>query len=350
VLAKSHLCSFLLISVVASLRCWSQTPTLGLPTDNHGLLTGDLPGFYQCIRRDFEGVQSEVWEGGQYGFVRDPHRIGSQVIYTRFHEGIDIRPLLRDPRGEPEDSVRAIADGDVVYCNPDPRASNYGRYVVIVHDLDGCPYFSLSAHLKLVSTSAGVRLHQGDPIGVLGYSGEGVDQPRAHLHLELNLLLSDFFNAWYAKYHHAEENRHGLYNGLNLAGIDVGRYYLALKTNPKLSVPEFLGQEEVWYRVRVSASGPPTLLRRYPWLIEGRTDAKAWEISFSRSGLPLRFTALKEPVEAPVLSWSHPSEAPLQLLTRGYVRGLSTSAQLTEDGLRYVELISQTMPEQLRRQ
>ena len=98
---------------------------LVLPTDNDALFSGG-PAFYQYIERDFKGVKSTPWEGGQYGFVRDPIETSAGIVYTRFHEGIDIKPLRRDARGEPLDEVRAIADGKVVHTNPVPGYSNYG--------------------------------------------------------------------------------------------------------------------------------------------------------------------------------------------------------------------------------
>ena len=45
---------------------------LVLPTDNDALFSGDGPAFYQYVERNYKGVQSTPWEGGQYGFVRDP--------------------------------------------------------------------------------------------------------------------------------------------------------------------------------------------------------------------------------------------------------------------------------------
>src|SRR6478736_2468617 len=68
-----------------------QTVNIILPTENHGLLNGDNAGFYQYVKRDFEGVVSTPWEGGQYGFVRNLRRFGATVLDTRFHEGMDIR-------------------------------------------------------------------------------------------------------------------------------------------------------------------------------------------------------------------------------------------------------------------
>src|ERR1700732_2463796 len=76
---------------------------LVLPTDNDALFRGDGPAFYQYVERDYHGEKSKPWEGGQYGFVRDPIETGAGIIYTRFHEGIDIRSLQRDAGGEPVD-------------------------------------------------------------------------------------------------------------------------------------------------------------------------------------------------------------------------------------------------------
>jgi hypothetical protein len=58
-------------------------------------------------------VISHPWQGGQYGFVRDPVETAAGTIYTRFHEGMDIRPMRRDARGEPIDEVRAVAGARV---------------------------------------------------------------------------------------------------------------------------------------------------------------------------------------------------------------------------------------------
>src|SRR5947207_242 len=87
-----------------------EAAVLALPTDNHALFHGGGPDFYQHVERDYKGVKSTPWEGGQYGFVRDPIQTAAGMVYTRFHEGIDIRPLQRDTRGDPVDDVHAIAN------------------------------------------------------------------------------------------------------------------------------------------------------------------------------------------------------------------------------------------------
>ncbi len=97
---------------------------LVLPTDNDALFSGDGAAFYQYVERNYKGEKSTPWEGGKYGFVRDPTDTAGGVVYTRFHEGIDIRPLHRDENGEPLDEVRAIADGKVVQVTLVPGYSN----------------------------------------------------------------------------------------------------------------------------------------------------------------------------------------------------------------------------------
>src|SRR5438046_6575233 len=170
---------------------------LALPTDNDALFRGDGPAFYQYIERNYKGVKSTPWEGGQYGFVRDPMETSAGIVYTRFHEGIDIRALHRDARGEPLDEVRAIADGQVVHTNLVPGYSNYGRYIVIEHIWDGSPYYSLYGHLSEIAVCVGQRVNRGERIARMGYTGEGLNQAPAHVHLDLNLMFNRNFESWH---------------------------------------------------------------------------------------------------------------------------------------------------------
>ena len=319
-----------------------QPVNIILPTENHGLLTGDNAAFYQYVKRDFEGVVSTPWEGGQYGFVRNPRRCGTTVLDTRFHEGMDIRPLHRDANGEPLDVIHAIADGDVVYANNVPSASNYGRYIVIEHQFGGCPYYSLYAHLGAIEVAIGNRVSQGDPIAVMGHTGEGIDRERSHVHLELNLLLNSDFERWSKKYFRGDGNRHGNFNGQNLDGLDIARLYLELAKNSQKTIPEFFQEETTWYRVIVPASPRMDLLQRYPWLSGGQTGAQSWEISFNQAGIPLRFEAKTQTVAKPVLTWVKFSPYPYTLQTRGYIQGSGSSYLLSKDGERYLDLISPT--------
>src|SRR5437899_5899404 len=133
---------FTLALVRATAMGENQTVDLVLPTDNDALFSGGGAAFYQYVERNYKGVKSTPWEGGQYGFVRDPIDTAAGLAYTRFHEGIDIRPLRYDANGEALDEVRAIADGKVVHTTLVPGYSNYGKYIVIEHCCNGSNYYS----------------------------------------------------------------------------------------------------------------------------------------------------------------------------------------------------------------
>src|SRR5437867_8485503 len=153
----------------------SQVLDLVLPTDNDALFSGDGPAFYQYVERNYKGAKSTPWEGGQYGFVRDPTDTAGGIVYTRFHEGVDIRPLHRDRRGVPLDDVRAIADGKVVHTNLMPGYSNYGKYGVIEHHWGGSSYYSLYRHLSSIAVQPGDVAKRGQRIAVMGYTGTGLN-------------------------------------------------------------------------------------------------------------------------------------------------------------------------------
>jgi murein DD-endopeptidase MepM/ murein hydrolase activator NlpD len=316
---------------------------LALPTDNDALFRGDGPAFYQYVERVYKGVKSTPWEGGQYGFVRDPAETAAGIIYTRFHEGIDIRPLHRDANGEPVDEVRAIAAGKVVHTNLVPSHSNYGRYIVIEHRWDGSNYYSLYGHLNSIAVRSGDRVERAQRIGVMGYTGAGLNQARAHVHLELNLMLSHHFEAWHDAFYKNEPNHNGIYNGINLAGLDIARLYLALRKNPSLTIPEFLSDEETFYKVALPKSAYFELPRRYPWMVlkSPGSGAYSWEVSFARTGLPLKIETSARQVAKPELTYVKKSSIDYFDLTHGEVEvaGSGENAHLTEDGQRHMRLL-----------
>ncbi|HEX8372252.1 MAG TPA: M23 family metallopeptidase [Chthoniobacterales bacterium] len=312
---------------------------LVLPTENDAIYRNGGPDFYMYVERNFEGVKSYPWQGGQYGFVRNPANTSDGVIFKRLHEGVDIKPVRRDPRGIPLDPVRTVSDGTVMYVNDRSGASNYGRYVVIRHVWDGCPYYSLYAHLNRADVKAGDSVRQGQTIGLLGFTGDGIDIIRAHLHFEINLFLTDNFDAWHSANFRGEPNPHGAYNGMNLSGIDVGNFLLKAHQDKTLTVPAFLAKEDVFYRVKVPAPGPAELARRYPWMAQGYRPGQAAEISFLRSGLPVKIVGLEQPVAAPVASWVRITSAPVGLYTKGYLQGYGAKLQLTREGIRFLQLL-----------
>jgi len=314
---------------------------LALPTDNDAIFHGGGPDFYQYIERDYRGEKSTPWQGGQYGFVRDPEETSSGIVYTRFHEGIDIRCLHRDENGEPLDEIRAIADGKVVYANPVPGYSNYGKYIVIEHRWEGSPYFSLYGHLSKIDVRSGDTVHRGQHIAVMGYTGTGINRERAHLHLELNLILTHKFQEWYDAFHQDDPNHHGIYNGINLVGLDIARLYLELREKPALTIPEFFNQEEIFYRVAIPKSRHFELPTLYPWMVRGgeTTEPRSWIVSFARSGLPLRIEPSDRKVKQPEIVSVKPSRLNSSYLTNGIATGPTSHAQLTDYGQQMLRLL-----------
>jgi len=314
---------------------------LVLPTDNDALFSGDGAAFYQYVERDYKGVKSTPWEGGKYGFVRDPTDTAGGVVYTRFHEGIDIRPVHRDANGEPLDEVRAIADGKVVHTNLVPGYSNYGKYIVVEHRWDGSTYYSLYGHLSSISVHPGDPVKRGQPIAIIGYTGVAINRERAHLHLELDLMFSHEFEAWHDAFFRNDPNHNGIYNGLNLAGIDIARLYLALKENPSLTMPQFLSGEETFYKVTLPKARHFELPKLYPWMLAGgkRNEGSSWEVSFARSGVPLKIEPSDKHVTQPELSSIKKSSINYSPLTRDIVSGHSANAQLTGYGRQLMRLL-----------
>jgi murein DD-endopeptidase MepM/ murein hydrolase activator NlpD len=314
---------------------------VSLPTENDALFHGGGAAFYQYIEREFQGEKSWPWEGGRYGFVRNPVPTSAGLVYTRFHEGIDIKPLKRDGRGEPLDEVHAIADGKVVHANNSPGYSNYGRYVVIEHNWNGSPYYSLYGHLSEIAATVGASVRRGDRIGRMGHSGEGLTQARAHLHLELNLMLNRNFEDWYNHFIPKEPNHNAIYNGINLTGIDIAHFFLEHQKRPELTVPRFLAEEETFYKVAVTDSPHFDLRKWYPWMVKDEaTEGKSWEIGFAASGVPLQISSREEVVTDPELTFVKKSNVDYSYLTRGVVEGRGEHARLSENGMRLMRLLT----------
>jgi murein DD-endopeptidase MepM/ murein hydrolase activator NlpD len=313
---------------------------LVLPTDNDALFSGDGAAFYQYVDRNYKGAKSSPWEGGQYGFVRDPTDTAGGTVFTRFHEGIDIRPLHRAANGDPLDEVHAIARGKVVHANPVAGYSNYGKYVVIEHRWDDSSYYSLYGHLSSIAVHPGDMVERGQTIAVMGYTGVGINQERAHVHLELDLMFSRQFEAWYNTFFRNDPNHNGIYNGMNLAGLDVARLYLALRKNPGLTIPEFLNNEETFYKVTLPKSRHFDLAKIYPWMLGGKAKEKSsWEVSFAQSGVPLKIESSDRHVTQPELSYVKKSSIDCSYLTRDIVSGREGNAHLTNYGKQLMRLL-----------
>lgn len=317
---------------------------LRLPTDNKAIFSEDPSKFYMYTDRNFEGVRSKPWSGGRYGFTRNQKRTNIGIVFTKFHEGIDIGPVRRDSSGTPLDEVRAITDGKVVYVNAVSSRSSYGNYVVIEHDWGEGPFYSLSAHLASASVKAGQPVKAGQIIAKMGYTGAGINRERSHLHLELTMLLSTRFQNWYDR-HFSSKNHHGIYSGFNLVGLDIAGLYHSHKANPNLSVAEFARSGGAYYKVAVPKSGKLAILERYPWLgrdMDQASSATSWEISLSNSSVPLEIRPEKRNLKFPAVTWVKPSKTDHAFHTRGLITGVGSKGSLTASGSRYIQLLTGT--------
>src|ERR1017187_10267542 len=172
---------FPLIVSSFTLAATARALDICLPTANEALLRsgGDADYFQPTV----EGTV----ESGMFGCVRSNGR--------RFHEGIDIKCLQRNRRGEPTDPVHAVADGEVAFINTKRGLSNYGRYVVIQHNWDNVSVCTLYAHLSEPASGLGgdQRVKKSQIIGTQGHFAsprEGSSRARAQLQIEITFLLN----------------------------------------------------------------------------------------------------------------------------------------------------------------
>lgn len=309
-----------------------------LPTENDYIFRGEASKFYMYVYRSFEGESSKPWTGGKYGFVRNLRRTDDGVIGTRFHEGIDIKPLKRDRNNKPLDPILAIADGTVAYTCTSASRSNYGKYVVLEHAWNCGPIFTLYAHLSDIDVKPGEQIKQGTKLGSMGYTGAGLNRERSHLHLEMNLMISEQFGAWHDKFM-GGKNYHGLHNGMNLAGLDIAAFYIAQRRDPSLQLPDFVKRQKVYYKVTLPRQ-PLGLLKRYPWLLTSKAKSPSWEISFTASGLPVSVSPSQRNVTAPRITSVRKCRSKHSYHTKGFVNGTGYRATLSDRGKRFIALIT----------
>ncbi len=254
------------------------------PTANHFLLQ---PGREENF---FVGTVGKPWPTGCFGCVRTD---GWQM-----HEGLDIKCVRRDSAGEPIDPVLATADGTVAYLSSKPSLSNYGNYVVLRHHIDGLEIYSLYAHLKKIreDLKIGEAVKSGEAIATMGRTTntrEGISRDRAHVHFELDLLVSEGFPLWYRKAFPSQRNDHGEWNGQNLLGLDPRLVLLEQhRQGTTFNFLNFVRNQAELCRVLVRATNFPWL-KRYAPLIERNPLAEkeavaGYEISLNYNGVPCR--------------------------------------------------------------
>jgi hypothetical protein len=256
-----------------------------LPTANRAILDAD-----GGAERYFVGTAGKPWTSGQFGCVRSG---GGQL-----HEGLDIRPLQRDRRGEPTDDALCSVPGVVAYVNTRSGLSNYGNYVVVRHQIDGLEVFTLYAHLASVAPGvrAGAPVQAGQPLGRMGRTSntrQRITPDRAHLHFEITFMVASRYAAWHKANMGETRNDHGHFNGRNLVGLDPANVLRSpAKTGPAFNLARHLRETPELTRVLIRR---PALdwVRRNPGAVEANPVAQrqgiaAWELSLGFNGIPLR--------------------------------------------------------------
>jgi peptidoglycan LD-endopeptidase LytH len=317
---------------------FAQSP-FQFPTANHTLYeSGEELKFFAPTAPD------KPWTTGSFGCVRTDGR--------QMHEGLDIRSLQRDRRGEPTDPVMATADGTVVYFSAKPALSNFGKYVVIRHFIEGIEVYSLYAHLSEIQPglAIGQSVKAGQLIATMGRTsntGETILKERAHVHFELNLLVNEGFAGWYHQTFPKQRNDHGIWNGQNLDALDVREILLA-ERNPtnKFSLLNFIRSQTELCRVFVRSTNFH-YLKRYPMLvlpnpIAQKEGVAGYEIALNYNGvafalMPRAASEIHGPGRIQLLSVNEEEEKANPC--RHLVVRRGSRWQLTDSGLRELELL-----------
>lgn len=189
---------------------------------------------------------------------------------ARFHAGVDIGPARRDRRGKPLDPIAAVADGRIAYINRRGGDSSYGIYLVVLHEDPVGSVYSLYAHLASVAEGlrAGTPVAAGTPLGIMGHSAStGIPQVRAHLHLEIGVLLSSRFGAW-ARARKIRPDR-GNYHGWNLFAVDPLAVYTQQRACAAFTMQAFLETLPAAFELVLQAARPLDYFERHPALWKG---------------------------------------------------------------------------------
>jgi murein DD-endopeptidase MepM/ murein hydrolase activator NlpD len=230
-------------------------------------------------------------ETGGFGGVRSA---GGQ-----FHEGIDIKPVSRDRKGEPLDSVFAAMAGVVRYVSSAAGDSSYGRYIVLEHPATTPAVYTLYAHLAKIAPGVrpGVEVPAGHVLGTMGHSSGGYMIPvdRSHLHFEIGVVMTRNFQAWYDRRRFGSRNEHEMWNGMNLMGIDPLAFFNEWRAGRINTPQDFFNRMQTVVRVRIATMRTPDFVTRYPSLVTKPLPvglAPGWEVQFNWTGVPFAWTPL----------------------------------------------------------
>lgn len=244
-------------------------------------------------------------ESGGFGGVRSGGR--------QFHEGIDIKCVSRDRHGEPLDDVFAAMDGVVRHINAKAGDSNYGRYIVLEHPEQTPAVYTLYAHLSRIASGlhVGDVVRRGQVIATMGHSSDSpIPRDRAHLHFEIGVLVTRNFQLWYDRKGFGSRNEQGIWNGMNLMGVDPLAVFNGWRAGRIRTMQDVFAQMAPAARVRIVTHQMPDFISRYPSLLKKPLPmgpVSGWEIDVNWTGIPFAWTPLSGsdvvglPVNKPVI-------------------------------------------------
>jgi len=258
--------------------------TFILPTANRAIFKSGGEDDY------FVPTPGKTWQSGTFGCVRTE---GHQM-----HEGLDIKAVHKDAHGEPTDSIFAAASGRVGYLNATPGLSNYGKYIILQHEIEGILVFTIYAHLSRFAEglSVGDAVKQGQVIATMGRTTntrQGISKDRGHLHFEIDLRLNERYAAWHNAKLTGQRNDHGNWNGKNFVGLDPRLILLEQqKLGEKFSLLNFIRSRPELCRVTVKDTKFP-FLKAYAPLVKRNAAAEekgvaGYEIALDFNGVPFQ--------------------------------------------------------------
>jgi hypothetical protein len=126
-------------------------------------------------------------------------------------------------------------------------------------------------------------------------SGYAIPKDRAHLHFEIGVRLTCDFQGWYNFKKFGSRNEHGVWNGMNLAGIDPLDFFEAWRAGRVDVFQDYFAKLTPAVRVRVATQRTPDFVERYPSLVSPVAAGGligGWEVALSEFGLPFAWTPL----------------------------------------------------------
>ncbi len=275
----------LLGAILLSLSACALHADIVWPTESKDFAEGKAPETF------LQPTASGTPRSGFFGDVRNGGR--------RFHEGIDIKPLRRDRKGEPLDDIYCAMDGVVRMVNRVAGNSGYGRYVVVSHENSDVEVYTLYAHLTEIDKAVvvGKRVAAGERLGQMGRSAPySIGKAQAHLHFEIGLRLGDHFDKWYKTKKYKEKNFFGNFNGINLVGFDPLAFFQAAKDGKiNNGFAGYINDMPTAFVVRVYTKDTPDFVKIYPALTDRSGEKVGWDIHFVWYGMPKKFERIKDP-------------------------------------------------------